>query len=167
MRVRNVHQREVPATAERLGSLIDGLGSARDRLWPRRRWPPMVLDSGLVVGGAARHGPIHYLVERYEPGRRVTFRFTRPRGWSGTHEFAVTPLGTNGARLAHRLEMETTPAGFLLWVALFRPLHDALIEDALHRAAVDSGSEPPTTPSWSPYVRFLRGVLRACARERA
>ena len=76
MRVHNVHARELAAPAERVGPLIDGLGSADDRLWPTERWPttPFVLEGPLAVGTRARQGAIRQVIEAYEPGRRLAFR---------------------------------------------------------------------------------------------
>jgi hypothetical protein len=159
MRIVNVHERTYGVPSGAAGPFIDDLGSPRDRLWPRRNWPPMILEGGLVPGSAGGHGPVRYVVERYEPGRAAVFRFTRPRGWSGVHAFTIHRLAANETRLRHVLEMDATGVGLLLWIGAFRPLHDAVIEEALDRAgAALIGSVPPA-PAWSRYVRFLRWAL--------
>lgn len=83
-----------------MGALLDGLVSAEDRLWPSERWPtmPFVLDGPLAVGTAGRMGiiresQIHQVVEEYEPGRRLVFRFAPGLGLAGTHCLEVAPLG--------------------------------------------------------------------------
>lgn len=159
MRVLNVHQRELAASPEAVGRLIDRLGSEEDAIWPDPNWPPMRLDRPLQAGAAGGHGPIRYVVEEYAPGRRVVFRFTAPRGFVGTHRFEVEPTMA-GSLLCHVLEMEATGAARLSWPLVFRPLHDALIEDALDRAQRARGREPARAARWSLYVRFLRFLLR-------
>jgi hypothetical protein len=156
--VRNIHERFIPAPAQRVGPLIDGLGSPSDRLWPHDRWPAMRLDRDLAVGARGGHGPIRYTVERYEPGRMVRFRFSAPRGFQGTHVFHVED-GQNGALLRHELEMHATGLARLSWPLVFGPLHDALIEDALDRAMLAFCREPPPR-HWPTRVRVLRALLR-------
>ncbi len=173
MIVVNVHQRELPVPRARAGALIDTLASPADRLWPHRSWPRMTLDRPLAVGAAGGHGPIGYVVESHEPGRRVVFRFTRPRGFDGTHRLEALDLsqagGVSGAGdvprvdeprsvLRHTLEMDARGPARLTWPLLFRPLHDALIEDALATAEAALGL-PPDVRGWSPWVRALRRVL--------
>ena len=158
MRVRNVHRRRLPAPPERLSPLIDRLASHDDRLWPLRTWPPMRLDPGLRVGAAGGHGPIGYGVEAVVPGRSATFRFTRPRGFRGTHRFSLEPAEDGGSLLTHAIEMQVGGAALFQWVLVLRPLHDALIEDALDRAEEFAGTVPRRR-TWSPWVRLLRKLL--------
>ena len=159
MPVRNIHERLLSASAAEAGALVDGLGSSSDPLWPSQRWPAMRFDRSLAVGAVGGHGPIRYVVEAYEPGRLVRFRFTRPAGFRGTHAFLVTPEGAAGARLRHELLMRTEGLARLTWPLVFRPLHDALVEDVLDRAALATG-RAPAAPPWSPWVRLLRLLLR-------
>lgn len=165
MRVVNLHERIYQAPAELAGSLIDSLGSSGDLLWPRRHWPPMILRDGLVVGSAGGHGPVRYVVERYERGRAALFRFTRPHGWVGTHGFFIDALADGSTRLTHALEMDATGTGLLLWLGIFRPLHNAVIEDALDRAAFELGTGTAVAGSWSAHVRALRWMLKPRGRN--
>lgn len=144
--VRNVHSRTVGDGA---GALIDTLAGPDDRLWPGRPWPPLRLDRPLGVGAAGGHGPVGYTVEEYEPGRRVRFRFTAPRGFDGHHDFRA-----DGPELRHRIVMRVTGLARLTWPLFFRPLHDALLEEALDRASEATGA-PYTPARRSPYVRLL------------
>lgn len=154
MRVNNVHERVLDASVKRAGALLDTLASPHDALWPGDRWPAMRFDRPLSVGAVGGHGPIRYTVEEYEPGRRVTFRFTGPRGFLGTHGFEVVPAA-GGAILRHTLAMRTTGAAILSWPLVFRPLHDALVEDSLERAERSLGLQPKRTP-WPRRVVLLR-----------
>lgn len=158
MRVLNIHERELPAPAAAAGALIDSLASAADALWPRGMWPPMRFDRSLGVGAAGGHGPVRYVVEAYSPGRLVRFRFTGPRGFDGHHRFEVADDGGRGAILRHTLEMEARGPALLSWPLVFRPLHDALIEDALALAQAALGATPAVRP-WSPWVKFLRWAM--------
>lgn len=154
MQVRNVHRR--PITSGRVAAdLVDGLASSDDRLWPHDRWPAMRLDRGLEVGSRGGHGPVRYHVVAYEAGRSVRFRFDAPRGFDGTHGFDVVDRDGD-AELVHVLEARLTGPARLSWPLVFRPLHDALIEDALDRAVRATGEVPDPPARWSRTVRLLR-----------
>jgi hypothetical protein len=158
MNVLNVHERTMCAPVDAVGKLIDSLSSSEDRLWPRR-WPPMRFDRPLAVGAVGGHGPIRYCVGSYEPGISVTFVFTAPRGFAGTHRFEVERIDGESSRLRHVLEMRATGKARITWPLVYRPLHDALIEDALDRASAALGCGV-VRARWSLYVRLLRKVLR-------
>jgi hypothetical protein len=158
VRVRNVHRRAVD-DVEAVGALLDDLGSIDDQLWPRDRWPAMRLDRPLEVGALGGHGPIRYRVELYEPKRRFRFRFERPRGFDGFHEFCL--VEDDPPVLEHLLEAELTGLARLSWPLVYRPLHNDLIEDALANAA--SG---PASRTWSPATRLLRWTLERVGRTR-
>ncbi|MCA1674761.1 MAG: SRPBCC family protein [Actinobacteria bacterium] len=141
MNVVNVHERDFPANAA-LGSLVDELASgAEDRLWPWEQWPAMRFDRPLQEGAVGGHGPIRYDVEEYEHGQRVRFRFTRPGGFFGFHEYRVLPM-RDRRTLQHVLRMRTTGWAQLTWPLIFEPMHNALIEDSL--------STRQNLPSWVP-----------------
>ncbi len=166
MQVRNVHARTLPLAPGAVGLLIDSLGSTDDRLWPGG-WPAMRLDRPLGPGARGGHGPIRYVVERYQRGRRVVFRFTAPAGFDGTHGFAAVPVSDDEAtRLVHSLEMRTRGLAVLSWPLVYGPLHDALIEDSLDRAERELGLGPPAPARWSPWVRFLQWVLERAGNRR-
>ena len=152
--VRNVHCAILSVPPARAGALLDTLGSEADVLWPGDRWPKMQIDGPLRVGAAGRHGPVRYVVEEYLPSTRLRFRFHQPKGFDGTHTFEVFPEAA-GCRLEHRVEI--IPRGFsmVLWPLIFGPLHDALAEDAVSRAALALGLAPRPKP-WSTWVRLLR-----------
>jgi len=160
VQIRNLHSRALAAPVDSVGALLDSLSSSEDRLWPRKHWPPMVLKDGLVSGSSGGHGPVRYVVQRYVPKRQVVFQFTRPKQWSGVHAFKVEPNPGGGTLLSHALEMKATGSGLALWIGIFRPLHDALIEDALDRAAVELGESTGKSPMWSMRVRMLRWLVR-------
>jgi hypothetical protein len=155
MRVHNVHQRTFPTAVAQAGRLLDGLSSRPDPLWPAGPWPPMRFDRPLGVGAAGGHGPIRYRVEEYQPGRRALFRFTGPPGLSGTHQWLAEPV-PGGCRLSHTIDGRTAGKMLLWWPLVLRPLHDALIEDALDKAELALTGVLARPRSWSRRVRLLR-----------
>ena len=159
MRIVNVHERRSSGDP---GALIDGLASPADRLWPHDRWPRMRFDRGLVAGARGGHGPIRYEVAEHLPGRLARFRFTAPRGLEGEHRFE-----RDGSMLRHVLEGRATGKMLVAWPLVFRPLHDALIEDALDRAEAAVGGQPVAQRRWSPWVRLLRRALAPSRRRRS
>ncbi|MFN8372158.1 MAG: SRPBCC family protein [Anaerolineae bacterium] len=164
MYVLNRHERILNASAAQVGALMDTLSSPEDKLWPRDLWPRMRFDRPLSVGADGGHGPIRYFVEAYQPGVSIRFQFKAPRGFNGWHGIQIEAIDATTTRLIHTLEMHTSGQAVLSWALVFRPLHDALIEDALDRAqTVFSGQQ--VTSQWSPYVRFLRGLLSLLGRR--
>ena len=155
MKVVNIHERELNASAEAVGMLIDTISSKDSCLWPKDLWPRMQLDRPLAVGAAGGHGPIRYTVEEYEPGRFVKFRFTGPKGFDGFHAMELDVGAGPQVVLRHRLEMTTRSVAIVSWPLLFEPLHDALVEDALTTAEVSLGLPPRVRP-WSLRVKMLR-----------
>lgn len=167
MKVVNIHERMLDAKANRVGSLIDSLSSRDDRLWPKHIWPSMQFDRSLGTGARGGHGPIRYFVEAYVPGRTIRFRFTGPRGLDGFHAFEVVSGTGRSVLLRHTLMMDTRGRAIVSWPLIFRPLHDALIEDALSKAEA-SLDLVPHVRAWSLWVRILRwAISRGQARPQA
>jgi len=124
----------------------------------------MQFDGPLAVGAAGGHGPIRYTVEEYAPGSSIRFRFTGPSGFDGFHKLELEDRRTQTI-LRHRLEMETSDAAIIFWPLLFRPLHDALVEDALTTAQISLGLAGQIV-KWSLFVRLLR-VITAGRRAKS
>lgn len=151
----NAHEREYPAPSTEVAALVATLSSKDDRLWPHERWPRMRLDPGLTPGGSGGHGPIRYLVESVDPARRVVFRFTGPPGFDGWHAFDVIKLKENATLLRHEIRMHPRGWAKLTWPLFFRPLHDALLEEALDKAARELGANPSTRHRLGVWARLL------------
>ncbi|MCP4369826.1 MAG: SRPBCC family protein [Deltaproteobacteria bacterium] len=158
MKVINIHSREYPVTSAEVGRLIDTLSSENDLLWPYQLWPRMKFDKPLSVSAKGGHGPIRYFVEEYVPGKRIVFRFTGPDGFDGYHGYDVFELGKDKTELRETLKMNTYGIARLSWPLIFRPLHDALIEDSLCFAELRLNLTP-TVPDWSWWVKFLRWAI--------
>jgi len=162
MKIFNRHEIEVSATEAEIGRLFDTLASANDLLWPHFRWPRMRLDRPLATGARGGHGPIGYSVEEYEAGKRILFRFenTHPfsLGLEGYHVLFME-RGKQGTRLVHVIDGTIGGRALAIWPLAIRPLHDALIEDALMRAAKHFDADHPFPPKLSLWVRVLRFLL--------
>jgi hypothetical protein len=163
VRICNVHWRSIATSLEAAGRLLDTLSGPDDGLWPRDRWPALRLDRPLSVGAAGGHGPVFYEVCEYLPGRKVAFRFDSRRGIArglvGGHRFELEP-DHGQVVIRHVLEAEARGLPWLRWLLLIRPLHDALLEDALDRAerALAGATHPPARWNW--HVRLLRWLVR-------
>ena len=158
MLVTNIHERQLAATPEEVGSLLDTLASEDDRLWPTSCWPAMRLDRSLAEGASGGHGPISYLVEEYRPGRLVKFRFLGPRGFHGHHWLEVVADKERACLIRHTIHMRVRGMAWLSWSLVIRPLHDALLEDALALAEASLGT-PPRVHAWSWWVKCLRWIM--------
>jgi hypothetical protein len=159
MRIHNVHSRDLDAPAERVGPLIDGLGSADDRLWPADRWPttPFELEGPLAVGTPARHGSIREVVEEYEPGWRLAFQFAPGLGLVGTHGVEVLSLGAERSRITYTLDCRVEPKLLPLFPIL-RRAHDALIEDLFDRAELAATGRVLHPARWPVSVRVANAL---------
>jgi hypothetical protein len=151
----NVHQRDLAAPIERLGPLLDLLGSPGDAVWPAPAWPPMELDRPVVVGAAGGHDDIRYRVTEYEPGRRVRFEFDPECGFRGFHEFSLEALGASRTRLRHELRA-TAHGRMRVILPAVRVLHDVILEDLLDNAQAVASGAPPPRAEWGSSVRVLR-----------
>ncbi|MBN9737824.1 MULTISPECIES: hypothetical protein [unclassified Pseudonocardia] len=174
----NRHERTLPAGSEVLAPSLDGLGSSTDRLWPHRDWPAIEFEGAIGIGVEGRHGPIHYRLTEYEPGRLLHFTFLpsltlEPRGH---HRFELHPVSAARSLLRHELQLvDPSPGVVLMWHLVIEPLHDALIEDLLDNAVGltsdraagsrdTSGTAPASVGSgvcrtgWSRRVRLMRPV---------
>ncbi len=133
-RIVNVHERELPASAETVGRLLDRAGSVGDPLWPAPTWLPMRFDRPLGVDAQGGHGGIRYRVTRYEPGRAVEFTFDPSIGLDGHHALEVEPRRADRCVLRHRLAGRPAGAMRLLWPLAVRACHDTVVEHLLDNA---------------------------------
>lgn len=156
--ITNIHIREIKAPLPMVGALIDSLASNKDLLWPYEKWLPMLLDRPLGVGATGGHGTIRYIVEAYELGKYVRFRFTEPKGFIGTHCFCLKEINSHTVQIKHEINMRLEGGAKFSWPLIIRWLHDALIEDAFDKAESFITSSA-INRTWSLWVRFLRYML--------
>ena len=158
MKVENIHTRIINASAAVVSPIFETLGSHDDNIWPGDQWPRMKLTNGLKVGSEGGHGPIKYEVIDYNTGAFVKFKFRKPSGFNGHHEFLLEELSPTSSRMTHKIIMKTTFLGYLKWIVAIRWLHDALIEDAFDKVE-NSITHSFKSTRWSIYVRLLRKIL--------
>ena len=118
----------------------------------------MEFGGSLGVGATGGHGPNRYFVEEYTAGNSIKFRFTRPKGFDGHHGFEITSGPQQPVVLRHTLKMNTHGLAVFSWLLIYRPLHDALVEDSLAVAQASLGL-PSAIQPWSLWVRILRWVV--------
>ncbi|HEU5108916.1 MAG TPA: SRPBCC family protein [Micromonosporaceae bacterium] len=156
----NVHEREFPVPAARLGELLNQVAGPDSPLWPVRHWPPMILDRPLDAGADGGHGPIRYRCTAYQPGHRVEFTFTVPVV-KGTHTFSIRDgRQPDSSVLRHVILARPRGLGRVIWPVALRWLHDACLEDLLDHTADSLGHPPRHRARWSPWVRLLRRLGR-------
>ena len=156
----NIHERTFGMPVSEVAELLGTLASQDDRVWPHESWPRMRFDQGLVTGASGGHGPVRYRVERADPAAEVAFAFTGPSGFDGGHAFIVTALGASATAVRHEIRMRIRGWARLTWPLFFRPLHNALVEEALDKLGSELG-EPPVLPHRrSAWVRALRAAAR-------
>ena len=161
MKIRNTHRRHLAATTGEVDTLLDGLGSNTDALWPRHLWFPMRLDRPVAAGAKGGHGPVRSRCPARARGC-VVFEFDTILGsphWHGEHRFVVHPRPI-GSVLVHELELEVPLPQYMQWIFLVGPLHDAVLEDLLDRA------DGVAAARWSLWVRLLRRALPAVRARR-
>ncbi|MFF7635884.1 SRPBCC family protein [Kitasatospora sp. NPDC008050] len=158
MGVYNVHERLLAAKESEVGALIDTLSSSDDKLWAQLGWPQMEFDRPLATGAVGGHGPVRYTVAAYVPSKWVRFAFTGPRGFHGFHEYAALAVDEEHTLLRHTLAMDARGPARLGWPLVWRPLHDACLEDSLDRAELACAGAVARPARWSLYVRLLRGL---------
>ncbi len=158
MEVLNIHERVLAADSDRIGAVLDSLSSREDQLWPKDIWPRMKFDRPLGVGAKGGHGPIRYFVEEYTPGKSIKFRFTGPKGFDGFHGYEIITTSKHSTVLRHTLKMNTRGLAILSWPLVYRPMHDALLEDSLTTAQRSLGLAPQVQV-WSLWVKVLRWVV--------
>ena len=163
----NIHERVYEAPMPEVAALVATLASKDDRFWPYECWPRMKFDRGLVPGASGGHGPVRYQVESVDPASEVIFRFTGPSGFDGGHALTVTSVSDSVTRLRHEIRLCPRGLARLTWPLFFRPMHDALLEEAFDKAARELGSPPESPHRRSIWVQLLRWVTIRARRSQA
>lgn len=161
MKVYNVHERRLNASPEVVGELIDNLAGPNERLWPAGPWKAMELDPDLRPGACGGHGPVRYRVAEYIPKRRAAFEFEDhglTAGFDGWHFFEVAPR-REGVVLRHVIDVECTFKEWVKWLLTVRPMHNALLEDALDLAQREVEGAVPKPARWGLWVRCIRWMI--------
>ena len=158
MTVVNTHTRIFSVAPDAVVAIINTLATSNDRLWPHEYWPPMILSDGLQEGSIGGHRPIQYVVKEIQPDQLISFEFLSPRGFVGTHSFEIKRNDDHSTQLRHTINITTRGVARILWPLIIRPLHNALLTDAMHKVSTNLGIEEPP-PTWSIRVRILRWLM--------
>lgn len=156
--ITNIHVRNLHAPLPVVGAILDSLASKQDLLWPYEKWPPMFLDRPLGIGAVGGHSATRYIVESYEPGHYISFRFTVPKGLIGTHCFSIKEIEPDVVQIKHEVNINLEGFAKIWWLIRIRYVHDALIEDAFDKAE-SYVTHRQLNRKWSIWVRFLRWIM--------
>mgnify|MGYP003391204969 FL=1 len=159
MKVENFHQRILRCSAEQASILIDSFADVNSPLWPHKYWPRERFDSLLGIGAIGSHGGTVYVVEQYEPGRVISFRFIKPKGYIGTHRFEIIKVDSSSSQLIHLFQCELQGFDYLFWNLVIQWVHDALIEDAFDSAEIHLFPTSVIPSKWPLRVYFFRHML--------
>ncbi len=133
MQIHCAHQRRVVLTTAQAFSALEALGTPSDTIWPAPRMPFRRTPGPMRVGVTEeRHGIIHAVLDRYEPGKAIVWRARVPF-LSGTHGFEVATAPDGGALVEHRLEAKLAWWFVPVWVLRISGIHDRLIRALLAR----------------------------------
>ena len=158
MNVVNIHKRILNQPKSKIQSELETLSTENDGIWPKEKWPQMRFKDGIKIGAKGGHGPIKYFVEIYEPNEIIQFRFSKPKGFKGTHKFEINELLDKTTEIKHTINMHTEGKGTLIWILAIRSLHNALIKDAFDKLENTFLKEKKSS-EWSFWVKFLRKQL--------
>ena len=155
LKVLNIHKRTIHQPKNRIAELLKTLSTENDSIWPKEILPIMNFEGGIKVGAKGGHGPIRYIVEKYDPNHIIQFRFSKPNGFNGIHKFELKELAREKTEIKHTIDMNTSGKGTFIWVLAIRALHNALIEDGFDKLE-NTFSEHQKSSKWNFWVRFVR-----------
>lgn len=162
--INNVHERKIHCELTDAGYLIDSLADETSPLWPSHLWPRENFDRALQIGAVGAHGGTRYIVEHYQPGRRILFRFISPKGYcGGNHGFEIYKTPSGLTNLKHVTQLQLKGIDALVWSIAIRWVHDALIEDSLDCAEEYLTKKLNKRNKWLIRVYFLRYII-GCSR---
>jgi len=158
MKVLNIHKRILNSPKPSVAELLATLSTENDRIWPNENWPAMKFTGGIQEGAKGGHGPIRYIVEKYNPNEIIQFRFLGPNGFNGIHKFEIGELTNGQTEIKHTIDMKTKGRGTLIWIFAIRALHNALIEDGFDKLESNFSDNQKST-KWNWWVRIIRKQL--------
>ena len=159
MKVINIHKRILNQPIEKVAQLFRTLGTQNDKFWPSEKWPPMRFKEELKTGAKGGHAGIKYTITKFKDGEHVTFMFSKPDGFIGTHELKVKSIAVNLTKISHEINMTVTYKDTLNWVLIVRWLHDALLEDAFDKIESQFSGKKKET-KYNLWVKFLRSSYK-------
>ena len=164
MDVLNIHNRVISEPREKVGELLNALGTKNDVIWPNKQWPAIRLNNGVSVGSKGGHGIIGYSIIEFIENDRIVFQFNKPKGFHGTHSFTISSLDQGRTKIEHKIQMKIYGITILYWSLVIRWLHDALIEDAFDNYENYFSGTSKRTP-WSNWVKLWRWILKSTRKH--
>jgi hypothetical protein len=79
----------------------------------------------------------------------------------GTHGFSILAGAAEQTELRHELRMHITGSALVTWPLIYRPLHNALLEDALDQVEAYVTNQAYQQRPYSLWVRWLRKAARS------
>ena len=155
MKVLNIHKRIINQSKSEVSEILKTLATENDKVWPKEKWPEMKFKGGIKVGAKGGHGPIRYLVEKYNPNQIIQFKFSKPTGFNGIHKFEIEELDKNKTEIKHTIDMKAEGKGIFIWTFAIRSLHNALIEDGFDKIENNFCDSKKKT-EWNFWTKFLR-----------
>lgn len=156
MRVVNIHKRKLLQPCKKVTLIFNTLATDNDSIWPYENWPAIHFEEGLKIGSRGGHGLVRYTIIALKSGESVTFQFTKPDGFKGTHKLYIESISEKETEIVHEIKMHTTTLkASAFWFFVIRWLHDALIEEAFDKVE-NNFSELKKKTTYNPWVNFLR-----------
>ncbi len=159
MKVINIKKRIIHQPKEEVAALISTLATKNDLVWPYESWPAMRFKDGLKLGSKGGHGIVRYAVEEFDPGNYIKFRFSKPDGFLGFHEFILTEISPEKTELCHAIRMDASGIPYLKWILAIRWLHEALLTDALDKVE-NHFTKSNNKTEYNAWVKFLRSQFK-------
>jgi len=161
MKVTNIHSRKLKQSKAQVQALFKTLATTEDKIWPYENWPAIRFDDVIKIGTKGGHGRVRYSIIDFNEGENITFQFSKPDGFIGTHELYIKAIDTNVTEITHEINMNTsTVKATFLWITIIRWLHDALIEDAFDKMENCFSEEKNKKTEHSFWVKLLRGAYK-------
>ena len=165
MKVKNIHWRKIKRPKNDIVQLFNTLATTNDMVWPQNIWPAMRFKDGLKIGSKGGHGIIRYTIIDFKEKDSITFEFTKPTGFIGTHELRIEAFSEKETVVYHKIKMNTkTIKATFFWMIVIRWLHDALIEDAFDNIE-NHFLENKRKTTHSLWVKILRYIYKRKAAK--
>ena len=62
----------------------------------------------MKVGVRGGHGRVKYIITQFIEGESITFQFTKPDGFIGTHKLYLKELKRHQTEIVHEIKMNTS-----------------------------------------------------------
>src|SRR5690625_1093037 len=127
----NIHRRVTHGDLAEAAALLEQIASGDDTLWPRWRWPPLLLDNGLEVDSLGGHGSVRYRVAHVD-SHSVRFVFTSAGPFVGEHTFLIAQSRPGDVEWMHHLDIGSSLPPWAMRQVI--RLHDGLLEELFDTA---------------------------------